>query len=868
MNILVLSLALSSQVNASDNTDLIAPVLTSTPSIEYPEAAPQIDVSLSVQVEITISQTGTVSAAKVIQSGGKLFDQATLDGVKQLKFKPAYEGGEPIEVVVPYTHRFEPRPPPVKRATLEGELFAQGIRETIPFATLLVETSSTTIMVTADKDGQFTQSFPPGPLKVVVSKPGFRPFHVVENLEADEALRVRYLLEPEGLNPYDVTVYANRQRLEMSKTTLRNAELTTVPGTFGDPFRAVSTLPGVSPIISLLPFPVVRGSSPGSTGFLIDGVRVSHLFHLLAGPSVIHPGFIDEIDFHPGTFSVDYGGYTGGIINARSAESGDEDRTRYETNLNLLESGLYIGHLKLAPQLKMSAAGRFGYPGALLSLAQDEVSLSYWDYQAKVTYGSKNHHLSVFVFGARDNLENNESDEDAPFIDEPFPPDRPPPDDRPPDDRPPDDDSEPDDDELEPNDREGDIVLSFHRADVKHIWRGARFESQNQVSFVLDETLLDSVSVRSYSVIPRLRFSLFPQSPLNIRLGIDGQYRRSEVDNLNILRVDDDGVDDDGVNDDGDGLFQDVGDPTTGTLLSGGALVEALWRPTPRWLVRAGVRSDVIEDETATLTNIDPRIFVRYGLGGEPDAPLFSLKGGVGIYHQPPRLPIPLPGIAEIALERNLQRSIQSSLGFETKIQELFVDIKGYYNHLDPLVLDLDLNEEPLFDQNPLPTTPPGEEPRPISDDSDFGLADSSGRSYGLEVLLRRESSTGVFGWLSYALSRSERDLPEGGRQLFDFDRTHVLNMVAGIRLQRSWQLGLRAAYFSGRPIDEDTLDSVERTGGSFRFDLRVDKTAVYRNYLFNFYFDVRNAFLSPEEVSQGDELIYVLPTLGLRIIF
>ena len=58
------------------------------------------------------------------------------------------------------------------------------------------------------------------------------------------------------------------------------------------------------------------------------------------------------------------------------------------------------------------------------------------------------------------------------------------------------------------------------------------------------------------------------------------------------------------------------------------------------------------------------------------------------------------------------------------------------------------------------------------------------------------------------------------------------------------------------------------RTGASFRIDLRIDKTAVYRSWLLNFYFDIRNTFLSPEEVDQGTELVYVAPTVGFRAIF
>jgi len=57
---------------------------------------------------------------------------------------------------------------------------------------------------------------------------------------------------------------------------------------------------------------VVRGASPNTTGFLLDGTRVPLLYHLLLRSSVVHPEMIEEVQFYPGGAPVLYGGYTGG----------------------------------------------------------------------------------------------------------------------------------------------------------------------------------------------------------------------------------------------------------------------------------------------------------------------------------------------------------------------------------------------------------------------------------------------------------------------------------------------------------------------------------------------------------------------------
>jgi hypothetical protein len=52
--------------------------------------------------------------------------------------------------------------------------------------------------------------------------------------------------------------------------------------------------------------------------------------------------------------------------------------------------------------------GRYGYTGALLSVVAPDYSLSYWDYQARLSYRIADHdRLSVFSFGAYDYLRNN-----------------------------------------------------------------------------------------------------------------------------------------------------------------------------------------------------------------------------------------------------------------------------------------------------------------------------------------------------------------------------------------------------------------------------------------------------------------------------
>ena len=138
------------------------------------------------------------------------------------------------------------------------------------------------------------------------------------------------------------------------------------------------------------------------------------------------------------------------------------------------------------------------------------------------------------------------------------------------------------------------------------------------------------------------------------------------------------------------------------------------------------------------------------------------------------------------------------------------------------------------------------------------------GRAFGLEVLLRRRSRNGVYGWISYTLSLSERQ-NDGVWAPYDFDRSHLLNLVVGLPLPRNWDLGLRFQYHSGKAATTTYGYNTARTDGYMRIDLRLDKRAVWKGWLLDFYIDLINAAVLPEELTPGTVIRYVLPTIGLR---
>lgn len=799
--------------------------------VPYPAGAPAHDMPVVVTVKLVVDVTGAVQTVTPVTAPQPPFDDAVAAAARAFRFDPARYGGAPVPVEITFTHTFLPPPPPpppptddgpALTAILKGKLVQLGTRAPVPGATVTVIVGERRYQAEGDLRGRFELPVPAGAARIVVTAPGHDVFLQEETLAEAQALSVTYYVARDRYDPYEIVVLGEERREEVSRITLRGPEIKQIPGTFGDPFRVVQALPGVAAAVSLLPFPIVRGASPSSTGFLLDGTRVPLLYHLLSGPSVIHPNFIDEIQFYPGGAPVLYGGYTGGIIDGLTARA-RRDEHLVDLDANLLQTGGLIR--QPVPQLgaTVTAAARYGYPGLILALATNRVSLSYWDYQLRLDGGTARHGWTVFAFGANDTLETPAANAAA---GDPDPP-------------------------LSPS-----LILGFHRLDLRYHRTDGRLVSTARAVVGYDRNTTRQTDFSVLLAEPALQVRWKRDARLTLVGGLEASVRA---------------IDQEGP------MGSDPGAIITGGLdrfTNATALTEALWRPTPAWLLRPGVRADVWADGETTQTAVDPRLTARYlvqrrdlaDVPPDSDDSAIWLKASTGLYHQPPRFVLPLPGLDLMPLKYGLLRSWQSSLGVEVPFAERFqLTAEGFFNYLDPTIFDLSVNDASVVNEaNPtlFPTTT-------VTDMDQQEFIDrltrpQLGRSYGLELLVRRQAKTGLFGWVSYTLSRSER-WRAGEWVPYDFDRTHLVNVVAGLPLRRNWDFGLRLQYQSGKPTTTTAGYNAARTDGYLRFDLRVDKRVVWKTWLLDFYVDVTNVALLPEEVTAGEVIRYVLPTVGVR---
>jgi TonB family protein len=825
---------------------LVPPAPLEMPPIAYPDDAPPLAAPAEVEVIITVDPTGAVTAAEVTRSGGPAADRAVVEGVKRFRFRPATQDGVPIAVRLPFTQRFEPPPPPPAPrepeldAEIEGLVITRGTRAAVAGAAVVAidpETGRQYAAVT-DARGTFVLPVLSGrTLELRIAAAEHERFVQRERLEPHQQLRVKYLLDRKSYGQYESFVRAETDRTEVSRTTLSGPEITRVPGTFGDPFRVIGMLPGVTNVAGLLPLPVVRGSSPGDTGILLDGIRLPLLFHLLAGPSVVHPEIIDHIDFYPGGFPVTYGGYTGGIVDGVT-RAGRPDERRIDIDLNLTQTGVLVREPLSALHATATVAGRIGYPGIILSLLAPNVSLSYWDYQARfdVDLGSSRNRLTLFFFGANDELDRRASTADP----------------------------------LTPA-----VRFTFHRFDLRYTHGTTDANEMARVVFGYDDSFIGGVTNSQvvgdtglgngvYSINPQARIHRL----VNRWLALDAGVSSYDHSVSNPPAATNPPTSTNAMN--AAMLFN-----PNGFYSESGAYLQAVLTPQPRLRIIPGVRADVYDERLdagggVTQWSVDPRLLARYHLSDAGQGNVW-LKGVVGRYHQPPRLFLPLPGLDTSSLQLGLLASTQYSVGAEAtfgKVAE--IDVNTYYNDMNPILFDLTVNPTAADVQQPQPTFQPGTIPPVLSTQSNRVFANlytpRVGRSYGLEVLVRRREAERLFGWISYTLSRSQRESAQGW-QLFDFDRLHVLNLVAGLRLPRNWEFGTRVLFQTGTPLTTGFQTNGARADSQFRVDMRLDKRAVWNRWLLDFYVDIINTTVSAESggLVGGNAFRYLVPTIGVR---
>jgi hypothetical protein len=493
-----------------------------------------------------------------------------------------------------------PVPPAPQVGRLTGRVVAKGTRRPIAGASINVDLAAA---AATDAQGDFAVDVPCGLRRLLVHAPGFEPLvRTVDPCVAEgDPLALR--LAPAVTGQSFETVV--RTKPPQPQVRLAAEELTQTPGTLGDPFRALESLPGVATVLWPAPIYAVRGSNPGNTGFFLDGIRVPGLFHLALGPSVIHPYFFQGLDFFPGGYPARFGRYVGGIVSA-DTRAPAEHRVHGAVDVRLFDAGALVS-APLPGGGAVAVAGRYSYTGPLLSLVSVIGRLEYWDYQLRADRRFGPFQVTLLAFGSSDVL----VPEDL-------------------------------------GDPTRELALRFHRVSLRAAAPLAGGRVSASLAVGTDRSKLPiadtfPITVAALNAAPRLAY-LRSFAAADVALGFDGELSRYDPVTT-------------GVRPSGD---WDLARRRNATLLAG--YLSATVRAGPRLVVTPELRYDSYQVSGARAGDLGPRLTARLAVRGD-----IAIKAAGGRFTQMPSLPLQIPGVEAFGLNLfGLQTSWQGSLGVET----------------------------------------------------------------------------------------------------------------------------------------------------------------------------------------------------------
>jgi hypothetical protein len=543
---------------ATATSDITPPSLTSTAEVAYPEGARG---EALVVLMLTVGREGDVEAARAIE-GEEPFASTAAAAALTWKFEPARRQGQAVAARIRFEVRF---------------------REPLPEAAEDEPAAS----ITSDRDT-------PGPGSDKKPAEG-------RTTPAGAAATA----------PTEITVIGQRKAPGVS--TFTRAEVRQLPGAFGDPFRAIEALPGVTPIISGVPFFYLRGAPPGNIGYFLDGIRVPYLYHVGLGPSVIHPGMVDRVDLYPGGYPAQFGRFAGGIVAAEAIAP--RAQLHGEGNIRLFDLGAMAETGFAGGKGTALVAGRYSYTAAVLSLIAQNVKLDYRDYEARVSYDlTPNDRITVFTFGAYDLIGEK---------------------------------------------RNGRLEVlfgsEFYRLDTRYDRRlGPSSKLRAAATLGFDRTKIPDQPRAALNTHVQTRVEATHRASANAELrgGADILVEAYRADMQPYADPDDPDIRE--IN----ALFPARDDVTFGA-----------WTDTvlkyPGITLTPGIRADLYRSGKASAVGIDPRIASRLEVTDR-----IRVLHTFGIAHQPPSFIIPVPGLAIGSLRGGLQTSLQSSAGVEIDLPD------------------------------------------------------------------------------------------------------------------------------------------------------------------------------------------------------
>ncbi len=537
----------------------------------------------------------------------------------------------------------------------------------------------------------------------------------------------------------------------------------------GDVSRFIAGLPSVAKVNDSDNSLIVRGGSPMENGFYLDNIEIPNVNHFPAqgssgGPiGLVNVDLLQDVSFHTGAFAPRFGDRLSSVLELRLRE-GNRDRFGVKADLSFAGAGL-VGEGPLGRRGSWLLSARRSFIDLLAGAIGSSTVPQYSDYQGKVVYELGTHHrLSALGILGLDELdaEREDREEDGLPAYGSF------------------------------RSREGAGGLNW-----QWLWSGRGY-SDTSISYDGQRFREEFFETRSASQLSRNRslesaWCLRHVSHarvadwLQTEFGVDGKRRSVEYDNW--------------FDEYTDALGQTI--PTLALTTrhdawQAGAHASVSLKPFAWLTTTVGARGDY--SSASERTTVDPRASAALRFG-----PSTTLSLAAGRFHQP----LPLILLEQHDANRSLAdpQALHLVAGLSQLLgKDVRLTIEAYdkrYRHfpMDPSQPRLFVIDEPydrfgfFFNHERL-------------------VDDGEARARGVELLLERRASRGLYGAVNGAFFRTQYRGLDGVWRDRIFDNRYLVGVEGGWKPNRAWEFSLRWNYGGGvptTPFDEEASRSLGR---------------------------------------------------------
>lgn len=620
--------------------------------------------------------------------------------------------------------------------------------------------------VVSNEYGYYSIRLPEGITILKASFVGYTP--LVKSFDLNKDTSIHFQLKP-GLEMEEVIIsgadndrFLSNMQPGMVSLNARIIEQTPVILGESDLIKTMQLLPGVQGGHEGFSGMHVRGGSNDQNLILLDGVPIYNLNHFFGMFSVFDPSVIKNVKLFKGAFPARYQGRASSVLDIRTKD-GNMNEIKGQGSVGLLSSKFYLeGPLKKDTSSFIFSARRTYIDLLLTPFLKSNtdgglLGYYFYDLNGKINYRfSDKSRLFISGYIGKDNFyEKNEGHNAYRYTSE---------------------------ESLYWGNSVGSLRWNYVFAEnlfLNTTFYYSRFRFSTGVD--ADEVTGDSTRHISYEYFSGVNdlalkadISYNPSNLHSIRTGVKG-IRHSYYPGVEV------GMNSNYIQTEVDTVFG--AEEITGHELV--FYVEDKWTMTPAFSVNMGVNFNGYLVESKQYWNFEPRLSINYEFNQKT-----TVKASYNISHQYIHLltnnSIGLPTDLWVPVTASVPplRATQYALSGNHYQEGYSIMMDFYYKTLDGLVAYK--NGATFFSG---------------SEGWEENVSQGSGTSYGMEVMVQKNTGK-VTGWLSYALSKHNRQFDElnnGKPFAYKYDRRHAISLSAGYSFNKKTKIQGTWVYNSGR---------------------------------------------------------------------